>query len=88
MERTRLKNKDLVERRRASEQEIVDYIKTIEDLGKQIKMTRDAKIDKEGEKHRLNEETVTLRQQIEEQKKVLEEKQTQVTKYRDETRAS
>lgn len=40
----------------------MDYIKTIDDLGKQIKLTRDAKIDKEGEKHRLNEETVTLRQ--------------------------
>ena len=51
-------------------------------------MTRDAKIDKEGEKHRLNDETVTLRQQIEEQKKVLDEKQQQVTKFRDETRAS
>lgn len=51
-------------------------------------MTRDAKIDKEAEKHRLNEETVTLRQQIEEQKKVLEEKQVHVAKFRDETRAS
>jgi hypothetical protein len=66
MERTRQKNKDLVDRRKTSEQEIVDFIKTIDDLGKQIKMTRDAKIDKEGEKHRLNDETVTLRQQIEE----------------------
>ena len=66
MERTRLKNKELVERRRASEQEIVDYIKTIDDLGKQIKLTKDAKIDKEAEKHRLNDETVTLRHQIEE----------------------
>ena len=77
-----------MDRRRSSEQEIVDYIKTIDDLGKQIKLTRDAKIDKEAEKHRLNEETVTLRQQIEEQKKVLEEKQVHVAKFRDETRAS
>lgn len=77
-EAVRNKNKEIIERRRQSEQEIVDYIKTIEDLGKQIKLTKDAKIDKETEKQRLNEETVTLRQQIEEQKKVLEEKQAQV----------
>ena len=75
MEAVRAKNKEIVERRRVSEQEIVDYIKTIEDLGKQIKLTKDAKIDKETEKQRLNDETVTLRQQIEEQKKILEEKQ-------------
>lgn len=28
------KNRDLVERRRVSEQDIVDHIKTIDDLGK------------------------------------------------------
>jgi hypothetical protein len=33
----KVKKADLLERRRTSEQEIVDYIKTIEELGKQIK---------------------------------------------------
>lgn len=60
------KNRDLVERRRVSEQDIVDHIKTIDELGKQIRSTKDQKIDKEGEKQKLNEETVTLRLQIEE----------------------
>jgi hypothetical protein len=68
------KNRDLVERRRVSEQDIVDHIKTIDELGKQIRSTKDQKIDKEGEKQKLNEETVTLRLQIEEQRKILEEK--------------
>ena len=49
-EAVKTKKNDLLERRRTSEQEIVDYIKTIEELGKQIKDTKEKKIDKEGEK--------------------------------------
>ena len=77
-ERVKAKKNELLERRKTSEQEIIDYIKTIEELGKQIKQTKEQKIDKESEKARLNEETVLLRQQIEEQRKVLEEKQSGV----------
>lgn len=77
-ERVKGKKNELLERRKTSEQEIIDYIKTIEELGKQIKQTKEQKIDKESEKARLNDETVLLRQQIEEQRKVLEEKQSGV----------
>ena len=48
--------------------------------------TKEQKIDKESEKQRLNEETVTIRAQIEEQKKVLEEKQSGVQRVKNETR--
>ena len=77
-ERVKLKKQELLDRRKQSEQEIVDYIRTIDELGKQIKATREQKVDKEAEKARLNEETVLLRQQIEEQRKLLEEKQSGV----------
>ena len=60
-ERVKVKKQELLDRRKQSEQEIVDYIRTIDELGKQIKATREQKIDKEGEKARLNEETVLLR---------------------------
>lgn len=85
LERVRARNKDLLDKRKSSEQEIVDFIRQIDDLNKQIRLTKDAKIDKEGEKQRLNEETVTLRAQIEEQKKVVEEKQVLVGKAKEET---
>ena len=85
LERARQKNRDLLERRRTSEQEIVDFMKQIEDLNKQIRLTRDQKLDKENEKKALNEETVTLRQQIEEQRKIVEEKYQVVVRVKQET---
>lgn len=87
MERVRQRNRDLKDRRLASEQEIVDYIKTIDELGKQIKQTKDLKIDKEGEKQRLNEETVTLRAQIAEQQAILESKNSGIEASKAETKA-
>ena len=61
-------------------------MKTIQELNKQIRLTREQKIDKEAEKNPLNQETVTLREQIEEQRKILEEKQQAVKKVKEETR--
>lgn len=61
-------------------------MKTIQELNKQIRLTREQKIDKEAEKNTLNQETVTLREQIEEQRKILEEKQQSVKKVKEETR--
>jgi hypothetical protein len=37
-------------------------MRTIEELNKQIKQTRELKIEKEREKLQLNEDTVTIRQ--------------------------
>ena len=49
-ERERQRNRDLLESRKQSEQEIIDHMRSIEELGKQIKQTRDHKIEKEGDK--------------------------------------
>lgn len=40
-----------------------------------IKETKEKKVDKEGQKQQLNEETVKLRNAIEEQRKILAEKE-------------
>jgi len=77
-ERVRQRNKDLLEKRKANEQDIIDYMRTIEELNKQIKQTRELKVEKEGDKQKLNEDTVTIRQQIEEQKVILQEKQAAI----------
>ena len=84
-ERVRHRNKDLQEKRQASEQDIIDHMRTIDELNRQMRETRNHKMEKENEKKQLNEDTVTIRQQIEEQKGLLQEKQAAIEVARGET---
>lgn len=50
-----------MEKRKTSEVEINKFIEDIDKLQKMIKETKEKKIDKESQKHQLNEETIKLR---------------------------
>jgi chromosome segregation ATPase len=85
LERVRQRNRDLNERHLASQKEIADQIDSTRQLEDQIKQTHEHKLEKERQKAVLNEETKNLRTEIEEQRKVLEERQGGVQRVKQET---
>lgn len=71
-----------MEKRKSSEMEITKFIDDIDKLNKMIKETKEKKIDKEKQKQELNDETHKLRTGIEEQRKILEEKEADLLRIK------
>lgn len=75
-----------MDRRKTSEMEIVKQVDDIEKLNKMIQESKMKKKDKEEQKTQLQNETDTLRSQIDQAGKILEEKQNQLRVIREDNR--
>ena len=86
LEQVRNHNKELMDRRKTSEMEIVKYVDDIEKLQKMIKESKEKKIDKEEQKKALQQETETLRTNIQNQQKILNEQDAKLTEIKEDNR--